>query len=215
MSHLLNGQCARLSLVISVSGGVSGNSGVRRHCSRCKQPRTFASSGKFRVNAQKKLIDIWLIYRCLACDQTWNHAIHERTSVRALPPDAFDAYMRNDPGLARHHAGLLGIGMGHGEAAAEPEIARQVLVPAGATTERLEVLVSAPPGNAVRLDRVLALGLGLPRHEVARLAEAGVLTVVGGEARVLRRPATDGQVAAIDLRRCPPELTARCLQVLG
>ncbi len=40
---------------------------VRRHCSRCAAARAFACSLKFRTNAQKKRLDVWLIYRCSAC----------------------------------------------------------------------------------------------------------------------------------------------------
>ena len=52
---------------------------------------------KFRTNAQKKRIDVWLIYRCSACDEVWNLPIFERVATGDIAPDAFDAIARNDP----------------------------------------------------------------------------------------------------------------------
>ncbi|MBL8709247.1 MAG: DUF1062 domain-containing protein [Rhodospirillaceae bacterium] len=197
MSLSFSGPVARIQLVLTASG----ERPVHRHCARCKTDRPFASSGRFRVNAQKKLIDIWLIWRCTTCDQTWNQSIHERRPVRSLPPAELDAFMGNDAGLAQHHAGLLAAGMGAGWAE-EVRVERRILVPMTEATARLELVVAAPPGNGLRLDRVLAMGLMLGRGEVTSLAESGALIVAGGGARALRRPAIDGQVMSVDLTRC-------------
>ena len=40
--------------------------------------RPFISSDRFRVNANKQRLDVWLIYRCGCCEQPWNLAVHER-----------------------------------------------------------------------------------------------------------------------------------------
>ncbi|EMH99752.1 hypothetical protein KPRYC492_22615 [Klebsiella pneumoniae RYC492] len=41
----------------------------------------FAPSGAIRVNSQKKLLDIWSIYKCTHCDYTWNIALFSRLHV--------------------------------------------------------------------------------------------------------------------------------------
>ena len=46
-----------------------------RACNRCGAVTPFRSSGKIRLNANRKRIDAWLIYRCTACDKTWNRPI--------------------------------------------------------------------------------------------------------------------------------------------
>lgn len=209
MSIFVSGQIARLELVVTNIGAGQ----ISRHCPRCKSDQSFASSGKFRVNAQKKLIDVWLIWRCVACDQTWNHAIHERQSVRALPPDALEALMRNDADLARHHAGLLAGRLG--SHAAEMRVTRHILQPVAAATSRLDIVLSVASGSTQRLDRVLAAGLDLGRGEITALFQDGVLIVPGAGAKALRRPATDGQEVRIDLARCPPGVVARCRAVCG
>lgn len=196
MSLSLSGPVARIELVLAASLARP----VLRHCARCKGDRPFASSGRFRVNAQKKMIDIWLIWRCTNCDQTWNQPIHERRPVRALSPAELDAFMGNDPALARHHAGLLAARMG-AVTAEEVRVERRILVPMTKATARLDLVIAAPPGNGLRLDRVLAMGLMLARGEVTALAESGALVVAGGGVRALRRPAVDGQMVMIDLRQ--------------
>ena len=49
-----------------------------KKCSHCESDR-FYCSDKFRMNAQKKNIDVWLIYRCVKCDNTCNITLLSRT----------------------------------------------------------------------------------------------------------------------------------------
>ena len=49
-----------------------------KKCSHCDSDR-FYCSDKFRMNAQKKNIDVWLIYRCVKCDNTCNMTLLLRT----------------------------------------------------------------------------------------------------------------------------------------
>ena len=57
---------------------------VLRHCKKCGKTSEFSCSGQFRVNAQRKYLDIWLIYKCAKCDTTWNAAVYSRVSPQAL-----------------------------------------------------------------------------------------------------------------------------------
>ncbi|TGQ24417.1 DUF1062 domain-containing protein, partial [Mesorhizobium sp. M4B.F.Ca.ET.214.01.1.1] len=47
------------------------------NCNRCGGVKAYRCSGKFRVNANGKRIDVWLIYRCADCDNSWNFGIFE------------------------------------------------------------------------------------------------------------------------------------------
>ena len=49
-----------------------------KKCSHCDSDR-FYCSDKFRMNAQKKNIDVWLIYRCVKCDNTCNLTLLSRS----------------------------------------------------------------------------------------------------------------------------------------
>ena len=74
-----------------------------RRCPRCERTRDFYPSGRFRVNAQKKLIDVWHIYRCQVCDYTWNVDVISRTSVEDISSELYSAFTVNDPEEARRH----------------------------------------------------------------------------------------------------------------
>lgn len=70
-----------------------------RHCKKCNIRQEFVSSGQFRVNAQGKYLDIWLIYKCSCCSSTWNAAIYSRINPGSLPPGMLSRFHANDTSL--------------------------------------------------------------------------------------------------------------------
>jgi hypothetical protein len=203
MSGFKSGSAARLLVEVIAPSEIA----LDRHCPRCKLRRRFASSGKFRVNAQKKRIDAWLIFRCTICDDRWNWPIHERRPVGALDPAELDALMRNDPALAARH-GWVALQAGNVRAAPDAAVQLTVLEPATGATEAIEIVVTVA-GASLRLDRLLAQALNLARREIEDLAETAAMTVMPAASKALRRPAIDGQRITIDLARCPDKLAAR------
>ena len=200
MSGFKSGEAARLLVQVSSQSAV----GVDRHCPRCKLRRLFVSSGKFRVNTQKKQLDAWLIFRCIVCDDRWNWPVHERRSVGTLDPRELEALMRNDPALAAQH-GQAALGQSIGTAP-ESSLAVTVLQPATAETRAIEIVVTVT-GAGLRLDRLLAQVLSVGRAEIDALSPAIATTPAGRKA--LRRPARDGQQIRIDLGICSEALAAR------
>lgn len=77
---------------------------VRRHCKKCGGKSEFVSSGLFRVNANKRKLDVWLVYRCTRCGASWNLPIYERVSAGKLPPREREGFAQNDAALARQYA---------------------------------------------------------------------------------------------------------------
>lgn len=75
-----------------------------RHCKKCGKKTEFLSSGQFRVNAQRKYLDIWLIYKCSNCQTTWNLPIFSRISPKSLDPELLDKFHNNDKTLAKGYA---------------------------------------------------------------------------------------------------------------
>ena len=59
---------------------------LRRFCPGYGCERPFVSSGKFRMNANGRRLDVWLIYKCPACGTTWNMEVVARTPVSELSP---------------------------------------------------------------------------------------------------------------------------------
>jgi hypothetical protein len=71
---------------------------VLRRCHVCSAER-FRASGKFRVNANHKLLDVWLLVLCTGCGETAKLTVLERTNVRSIRPELLDRLHDNDLGL--------------------------------------------------------------------------------------------------------------------
>lgn len=76
---------------------------VVRTCSGCSN-RQFKSSDKFRVNANKKTVDVWLIYKCTKCDSTWKMEVIVRKNVSSIDKELFCRFQENDIDLAWQYA---------------------------------------------------------------------------------------------------------------
>lgn len=209
MSRFECGTAARLLIQVSSDSVLA----VRRHCPRCGLDRRFASSGKFRVNAHRKRIDAWLIFRCSACDERWNWPVHERQPVATIDPRELDALMRNEARLALEHGRAALRGNREAEAATDPVIDLLVLEPATDATPAIELAIAVRHAD-LRLDRLLAQALALARREIAAMEEAAVLFVYAGR-KALRRPAVDGQRVMVALADCPVDLAARLRRLCG
>ncbi len=76
---------------------------IRRRCPKCGNKTEFVNSGKFRVNANGRLLDVWLIYKCEKCDTTWNLTVHERVDPNSIQPEIYEAFLRNDESVAAEY----------------------------------------------------------------------------------------------------------------
>lgn len=74
-----------------------------KKCSHCDSDR-FYCSGKFRMNAQKKNIDVWLIYRCVKCDNTCNLTLLSRSKPDLIDKTLFHSFSMNDKDTAWKYA---------------------------------------------------------------------------------------------------------------
>ena len=191
---------------------------IRRHCSRCAGARPFACSMKFRTNAQKKRIDVWLIYRCSACDEVWNLPIFERVTLAEVAPAAFDAIAHNDTSLALRHAHDRPRLARHGAVEESPEISihKTRLAESADKAGTIDIALALARPCAMRLDRLLSSGLGVSRGQLDRLHDAGVLSLWPAPRKGLRSAIADGQSIAIGLSALDPALAeALCRRALA
>ncbi|MFF1840004.1 DUF1062 domain-containing protein [Streptomyces sp. NPDC058231] len=76
---------------------------VLHRCHTCASGRFRANEG-FRVNANHKLLDAWLLALCTECGDTTNLTVLERMNVRSIRTELLnllhDNDNDNDPGLA-------------------------------------------------------------------------------------------------------------------
>jgi hypothetical protein len=173
-----------------------------RHCSRCGSEQPFCSSDRFRVNANGRRIDAWLIYKCTTCDDTWNRPLLERRPLAGVAPALLEALRQNDPilaqrvafdtaGLSRHCTVI--------EETSDVTLRKDVISRSAVTLHRLEIRLAVPQATALRLDRLLSGELGLSRSRLHALRARGRLVLVPDGPRALRRAARDGTCVTLDL----------------
>lgn len=73
---------------------------VIHKCARCGRKTIFINTRRFRVNANKNRLDVWLIYQCKKCRHTLNIAIYERVAPQRIPQELYEGFLANDEELA-------------------------------------------------------------------------------------------------------------------
>ncbi|GAB3944035.1 DUF1062 domain-containing protein [Micromonospora vulcania] len=148
---------------------------VRRRCHGCAS-ESYRASGKFRVNANHKLIDVWLLVLCTGCGDTAKLTVLERMTVRSMRPELLDRLHDNDPGLTaellqdpavqrRNRIALDWDNAWRLDTGGSDHLDREVI----------DVSVRFAARIPVRPLRLIADGCGLSRGEVERLIAEGRL----------------------------------------
>lgn len=117
---------------------------VLRHCKKCGKTSEFSCSGQFRVNAQRKYLDIWLIYKCAKCDTTWNAAVYSRVSPQALNANLLEGFYSNEEGLARQYAMDFQFLKGNGADVLRPSCSVLGDIPASGEVSEVEIQSEYP-----------------------------------------------------------------------
>lgn len=172
---------------------------VLLHCPRCERDRFFASSGRFRVNAQKKRLDAWLIYGCAVCGRTWNFPVFERRQVRDVDSRLLDRLHGNCAALAAERGSDLVALLRHVRAV-EPvavSVGKELIDGAG-DAPLLRIVIACVGMQRLRLDRLLAAELVRSRSCIERWERKGVLV-----ASPAQRFVRDGQQVRVILGDLP------------
>jgi hypothetical protein len=181
---------------------------VLRHCVKCGTVRRFASSDKFRLNAQQRKVDVWLVYKCLVCAQTWNCTIVTRQTPEDIGEELYQRFVRNDRTLAWRYAFDSSVWQRAGvrvDAAVAVRVEQGI--PHGLVemtrSQRIRLVLNYP--CALRLDRLLAEAWQVSRASVHRWYEHGLLQVWPTEKHPLRKPIHHGQVLCLAAGKGLPE----------
>ena len=150
---------------------------IVKPCGSCRSPR-HRPTGKFRVNANGKLLDVWMLVWCERCGRTSKIPIHERVQVQAIAGERLVMFENNDPAMVRRlamDAALAGTA-GHrldwsGTWELETdlpfyELEREDSAP-------LEVVVRFELPAPIRVGKLLTAGFGLSRSAVRGMVDAG------------------------------------------
>lgn len=173
---------------------------VHRRCSRCNTRTEFVSSDKFRINGSGRKLDVWLIYKCTLCNQTWNSTILTRVSPESIGAELYQAMLDNDAATAWRYAFDLEI-LKRNQVEADPNVAYEIEGehPELGTAKSLELKLDVPLPINARLDTLLSQQLGIARKRLHALFEQGALRVEPDpKAKLERRIRKDVRVT-IDL----------------
>ncbi|SEM52884.1 DUF1062 domain-containing protein [Streptacidiphilus jiangxiensis] len=152
---------------------------IVRPCPDCSGNR-HRPSGKIRVNASGKLLDVWLLLSCVRCDRTSKVTVHERAHVSSLDPERLVAYENNDAAVVRELTMNASLATRNGYRldwtdswTVEARTPLHSLDDPTPLTVRVVFDLPAP----VRVERLLMLGLGLSRSAVRRMVGDGRICV--------------------------------------
>lgn len=160
-----------------------------RYCASCATASAFVCSERFRVNANKKSLDVWLNYRCASCENVWKFPLFERRTVSELGAQ-LDAFTRHDQAAVWRYAFDVARLKPHVikvDTDVRVQVERTALecdtVPLG----HLCIHFDVPFPCDIRLDRLLASELGISRSSLERRVSAE-------QRDALRKRVRDGQV---------------------
>jgi hypothetical protein len=153
---------------------------VVRSCEGCGRPRSFGCSEKFRVNANQKKLDAWLIYKCSSCDRTWKCTIFSRVDIRHVDRCLLQRLQANHQPTAWVYAFDYALLRRNG-VEVEPTLAYTIVgedlkshsYGQGCVT----VLLTTERPLLVRIDTLLARKVGLSRAQLGALFTSGGATL--------------------------------------
>ncbi|MGX6601314.1 DUF1062 domain-containing protein [Micromonosporaceae bacterium Da 78-11] len=150
---------------------------IVKACVACGSTR-HRPTGKFRVNANGKLLDVWLLIGCERCDRTSKIAVHERVNVRSLRGERLLMFENNDPVLVREltmDPALAGRAAHRLDWRGTWELETDLPFyrPGGPDPASFEVVVRFELPVPVRVERLLTAGFGLSRTAVRRMVGSG------------------------------------------
>ncbi len=167
-----------------------------RYCSACAVAREFVCTERFRVNAQKKTLDVWLNYRCAVCEEVWKLPLFERRGVSDLDAALRDAFATHDRATVWKYAFDVGRLRPHVlrvDTNVPVQIERITLADVAVAATYQSVQLDVPLPCDVRLERVLAAAFAVSRTTVQRWHERDQLRVSPEHGSALRKCVRDGQ----------------------
>ncbi|WP_165045923.1 DUF1062 domain-containing protein [Dysgonomonas sp. ZJ709] len=157
----------------------------KRKCSKCKSSNLYYSSDKFRLNSQKRSIDVWLIYKCVKCDNTCNITILSRTRPELIDRELYQKFSDNDEETAwiyafdaetiRRNSMELDCSNIEYDIVRE-DIALEDMIVMDA--DLIEFEIKAAFNLDLRLTHVIRKCFDISLNQLEKMLEAGVITVL-------------------------------------
>ena len=157
-----------------------------KKCSHCDSDR-FYCSDKFRMNAQKKNIDVWLIYRCVKCDNTCNLTLLSRSKPDLIDKTLFHSFSMNDKDAAWKYAfstemerkNNLRLDYGSVEYEVIPNTSLEDLL--NLSNEVIKIHIKYEFEFDFKLSSLIRRCFSLSANQVKRMFEDGIITISGNK----------------------------------
>ena len=146
---------------------------VFKHCKKCGKKTAFACSGQFRINAQRRYLDIWLIYKCFNCNAAWNATVFSRISPQSIPAELLDGFCRNDEALAERYAMDIAFLKGNGVEVELPKYS--VIGDSFSPNEAVELEIKTEYFLPVKVSSLIRAKLHLSQKEFSQLITSGII----------------------------------------
>lgn len=155
---------------------------VLKRCSGCGKKTEFKNSGKFRVNANGRLLDIWLIFRCCRCETSFNLAIYERVEAGHVDKKEYKGFLDNSLELAFKYGNDREV-FARNKAEVSKNLSKYRVM-TGATSipclaEAMEVEIQISPVFDLRVDTLLMRQLSVSRNVIKKWCEEGLILKKG------------------------------------
>lgn len=144
-----------------------------------------------RLNANGKRLDAWLIYKCTACDQTWNRPILDRHPVSRVSKANLEAMQQSAPDRVKAHEfdlAALRVHCSQIHHLPDVTIEKRTSGHLSADWDEISLLLRPKRPVGVRLDRLLCEGWHLSRSHLQTLTIAGAVVVHPAAKNALKKP---------------------------
>lgn len=156
-----------------------------KKCSKCKVSNQFYCSNRFRMNNQKKNSDVWLIYKCVECDNTFNITIHSRIKPHLIEENIYDKYINNDAEEAvrlsldtdiinKNH-----IRVDYSSVRYEISVSHEMTLNEMIflDEDQIDIYISYPFNLNLRLSRIIRERLNISLNELSHMLEENILSI--------------------------------------
>lgn len=158
---------------------------VARYCKKCGNKTEYVSSGQFRVNAQRKYLDIWLIYKCTKCDTTWKDTVYSRINPKSISGQLLECFYNNNEMLSREYAMNAELLKRNGAEFIAPGF--EIVGKDFMVTESVKLQIKSEYGFPIKLAIVLKNKLKLSQSELFRLIDEGrIISIPNQDLRKLK-----------------------------
>lgn len=175
---------------------------VVKHCKKCGTKKEFICSGQFRINAQRKYLDIWLIYKCSSCNTTWNAAVYSRISPQTLDTRFLEAFHKNDQDIVEQYAMDIEFLRGNGVEIKLPQysVRGEAFLP----NESIELEIRSEYSFPIKLSSIVRDKLQLSQKEYAKLISDGWIKSSVSDLDLQRCRLKDGMILiwGMERRKC-------------